>query len=58
MREAGFDKLTVGELTKMKMFGVTPEYVKKLRAAGLKNISANQLLEMKIRGIDKILMKN
>jgi hypothetical protein len=51
MREAGFDKLTIEDLTKLKIFGVTPEYVKKMRAAGLKNISANQLLEMKMRGI-------
>jgi hypothetical protein len=41
----------------MKMHGVSADYVKKMRAAGLKNISASQMIELKMRGIDEILLR-
>jgi hypothetical protein len=42
---------------KMRIHGVDADYVKKMRAAGFKNVSANQLIEMRVTGIDAILLK-
>ena len=37
--------------------GITADYVKKMRAVGLKNVSINELIEMKATGVDKILTR-
>jgi hypothetical protein len=42
----------------LKQFGVDAEYIRKLRAAGFKNISSNDLLKLKVQGLDAILLKN
>jgi len=50
LREAGLTNLDVNCLIQLKIQGVTPEYVKKMRAAGV-NASPNELVAMKIQGI-------
>jgi bla regulator protein blaR1 len=50
LREAGLTNLDVNCLIQMKIQGVTPEYVKQMRAAGV-NASPSELVAMKIQGI-------
>jgi hypothetical protein len=49
--------LTLEQAVEMKAVGVTPDYVRKMRAAGLKNLSVNELIKMKVTGVDKILTR-
>ena len=50
MQAAGFKDLTVDEIISMKIQGVTPEYVKEIRALGLQP-SADEIVGMRIQGI-------
>ena len=50
MKAAGFGDLTVDDLVAMKIQGVTPEYVRDMRAAGFK-FDADELIGMKIQGV-------
>lgn len=51
MRSAGITNITVDELIALKSQGVTPEYVREMRAAGL-NPSVHELISMKAQGVD------
>ncbi len=50
MEAAGYKNLTVDQLVALKIQGVTPEYVREIKAAGL-NPDVNQLIAMKIQGV-------
>ncbi len=47
---AGLTNLTVDELIALKIQGVTPEYIREIRAAGL-NPSVHELISMKAMGV-------
>jgi hypothetical protein len=36
----------------MRIHGVTPDYIRKLRSQGMTNLSIDQLVSMRIHGID------
>ncbi len=50
MKAAGYGDLTVDELVAMKVQGITPDYVRDMKAAGLK-MDADELIGMKVQGI-------
>jgi len=50
MRAAGLKDLTVEQLVGMKTQGVTPEYVRQMRALGL-SPDADQLIAMRVQGV-------
>ena len=50
MKAAGYGDLSIDELVAMKIQDITPEYVKGMRALGLK-IDADELVAMKIQGV-------
>src|SRR6266481_67205 len=50
MEAAGFKNLTVDELISMKMQGVTPEYVREMRAFS-SNAGIDELIGMKVQGV-------
>ena len=50
MKAAGFGDLTVDELVAMKVQGITPEYVRDMRAAGIK-VDTDDLIGMKVQGV-------
>lgn len=50
MKAAGFGDMTVDELVAMKVQGITPEYVRDMRAAGIK-VDADDLIGMKVQGV-------
>ncbi len=50
MKAAGYGDLTVDELVAMKVQGVTPDYVKQMREAGLK-LDVDELIGLKVQGI-------
>lgn len=50
MEAAGFKNLTADELISMKIQGVTPSYVKEIRALGLQP-SADEFVGMRVQGI-------
>jgi hypothetical protein len=50
MSAAGMTNLSVDDLIAMKIQGVTPEYVRDMRATGM-NFSRSQLIGMKIQGV-------
>lgn len=51
MKAQGFDNLTADQLIALKVQGVTPEYVKQVRAVGL-HPTLNELISMRVQGID------
>ncbi len=51
-RELGLtDDLSIGQIVAFKVQGITPEYVRDLRAAGLKDLSTGQIIAAKVQGI-------
>jgi beta-lactamase regulating signal transducer with metallopeptidase domain len=50
MEDAGFKNVTVDQLIAMKVQGITPEYVKSMRALGF-NPDVDELIGMKVQGI-------
>jgi beta-lactamase regulating signal transducer with metallopeptidase domain len=50
MDAAGYKNLTVDQLVALKIQGVTPQYVREVKATGL-NPDVNQLIGMKIQGV-------
>ncbi|HEY3929944.1 MAG TPA: M56 family metallopeptidase [Candidatus Koribacter sp.] len=50
MKGAGLGNLTVDELVAMKIQGITPEYVRGMRAAGV-NVDADELVGLKVQGV-------
>src|SRR6266436_4166391 len=50
MEAAGFKNLDVDEIIAMKVQGVTPEYVKELRATGI-NPDVDEIVGMKVQGV-------
>ena len=50
MKGAGLGNLSVDELVALKIQGVTPEYVRGMRAAGV-NVDADELIGMKVQGV-------
>jgi hypothetical protein len=44
-------------LIEMKAMGITADYVRKMRELGLKNVSINELIQIKATGADKILAR-
>lgn len=51
LHAAGLNDISVDDLIALKIHGVTPEYIRRMRAAGF-NVSVHQLIEMKAVGID------
>jgi beta-lactamase regulating signal transducer with metallopeptidase domain len=50
LKAEGFDNLTADELIALKVQGVTPEYIRAIRAEGLKP-NIDELIGMKVQGI-------
>jgi beta-lactamase regulating signal transducer with metallopeptidase domain len=50
MKAAGYGDLTVDELVAMKVQGITPDYVREMKAAGFK-VDADDLIAMKVQGV-------
>jgi len=50
MKAAGLDNLSVDELIALKIQGITPEYIRQIRAEDL-NASIDELISMKVQGI-------
>ncbi|HLW97267.1 MAG TPA: M56 family metallopeptidase [Candidatus Acidoferrales bacterium] len=50
MKAVGFDNLSVDELISLKVQGVTPDYIKAIRAEGLKP-NVDELISMKVQGV-------
>jgi beta-lactamase regulating signal transducer with metallopeptidase domain/sporulation protein YlmC with PRC-barrel domain len=50
MKAAGLDNLSVDELIALKIQGITPEYIRQIRAEAMK-ASVDELIGMKIQGI-------
>ncbi len=50
-REFSPENLTLGQIIAFKVQGVTPEYVRDMRAAGIKDLSSGQILAAKVQGI-------
>jgi beta-lactamase regulating signal transducer with metallopeptidase domain len=50
MKAAGLTDLSVDDLVAMKIQGITPEYVREVRTAGIK-ADADELIGMKVQGI-------
>jgi beta-lactamase regulating signal transducer with metallopeptidase domain len=51
MKTAGYDNLDVDDLIALKVQGVTPDYIREMRAAGF-NPDASELIAMKVHGVD------
>lgn len=50
MKAAGFDNLTADQLIALKVQGVTPAYIREMRAAGFKP-NIDELIGMKVQGV-------
>jgi beta-lactamase regulating signal transducer with metallopeptidase domain len=50
MKAAGISDLDVDDLVALKVQGVTPEYVREMRASGMK-VDADDLVAMKVQGV-------
>jgi len=50
MRAEGFD-VSLDKYTSMRIFGVTPEYIREMRGLGYKDISADKLVETRIHKV-------
>ena len=50
VKAAGLDNLSVDELVALKIQGITPEYIREIRAEDLK-VSVDEIVGMKIQGI-------
>jgi len=50
MRDAGLRDLTVDQLIALKLQGVTPDYVRQMRALGL-NLNAEEVIQMRVQGV-------
>ena len=57
MKAEGLNNLTADQLIALKVQGVTPEYVKEVKALGL-NVTVNELIAMKVQGIDPQYIKD
>ncbi len=57
MEAAGYKNLSVDQLVALKIQGVTPEYVREVKAAGL-NPDINQLIAMKIQGVSPSYLRD
>ncbi len=51
LHSAGLTNLSVNDLIALKVHGVTPEYIRQMRAAGV-NLSVHELLSLKALGVD------
>jgi beta-lactamase regulating signal transducer with metallopeptidase domain len=58
IKSLGFESPTADQLIRMSTFRLTPDYIRRLRAAGFKNVSLDRLIELKMAGIDEILLRN
>jgi hypothetical protein len=41
----------------MKIHGVTPAFIRELRQAGFDDVPVDKLVDMRIHGVDRILLK-
>ena len=57
MKSAGFGDLTVDELVAMKVQGITPDYVRDMKAAGLK-MDVDELIGLKVQGVTPQYVKD
>jgi beta-lactamase regulating signal transducer with metallopeptidase domain len=57
MNAAGL-KVTEDEARQLRMMGVTPRYVKSLRDAGLKKLTAHDVLRLRMRGVTASLVED
>jgi len=51
------EQLTVGDITSMRIHGVTTEMVRDLQEDGFDNLTADDLVKMKIQGFDRWLQR-
>jgi predicted metallopeptidase len=47
----GYDTLLAEDFIKLKTYGVTPEYILELRQQGFKELTIDQLIQMKIDSV-------
>ena len=52
-----YDKLTAKQLSDMGIFGVTPDYIRKLSEKGYNNVPVEKLLQLRQMNADKVLFK-
>jgi beta-lactamase regulating signal transducer with metallopeptidase domain len=57
MKAAGVTDLTVDDLVAMKVQGITPQYVRDMRATGLK-INTDELIGLKVQGVTPQYVKD
>lgn len=50
MEQAGYKGLTVDQLIELKIHGVTPEYIQKMKASGM-NLTLDQMAAFRIQGV-------
>ena len=41
----------------MRIFGVTPDYIRKINSLGYSNVPVEKLLKLKMSGADEVLLK-
>jgi hypothetical protein len=52
MQSAGFSDISSEEAVKLRIFKVTPEFVREMQTEGLSNLSVEQATKLKIFNID------
>ena len=50
-------ELSAEKLKQLSIHGVTPEFVREMREAGYGNATADDLIKLRIHGVDRILLE-
>ena len=53
LRALGYTDIPASKLIEMKIFGVTPEYIRKLEDSGYKGVPVDKMIKMKMSGLVK-----
>jgi len=51
----GYTNLTPHQLIEMRIFGVTPEFIRKMEASGYKAVPVEKLIKIKMSGADALV---
>jgi hypothetical protein len=55
LRAMGYTNLTPHQLIEMRIFGVTPEFIRKMEASGYKAVPVDKLIKIKMSGADELV---